>query len=214
MLLSISGFSRELETEADNLGFERMKNAGYDVSGSANTFELFARESKALEYKRPFMFSSHPKMIERAKNFRALSEKDSGNGEVNRDVYLAKTIDARMSMLEEVHEQKNYKLMIFLLETEGKLDNFPPRARFFLADAFRMRGEDDDWERAEQEFRHTLETAPNFPATYSGLGTLLMRLKRGAEAIPFMRQYLELEPEGVDAGYIKRYLTKLEGESL
>ncbi len=44
--ITTSGFSQENELEADKLGFDIVRNAGYDVAEAGTTFELIAREAE------------------------------------------------------------------------------------------------------------------------------------------------------------------------
>jgi len=70
---SISGFSRDLEREADNKGYERMIQAGYDPREAAKLFQHMADEVAALKIKAPYFFSSHPDLSERIENYQRMA---------------------------------------------------------------------------------------------------------------------------------------------
>ena len=72
---SIFGYSRELESEADNQGYPRVIAAGYDPRETPKVFAHLIAELKAADVKEPFFFSDHPKLQERYDNFVRLSEK-------------------------------------------------------------------------------------------------------------------------------------------
>jgi predicted Zn-dependent protease len=59
-LSSMTGYSREHETEADNIGYQRLIAAGYSAKESPRTFEHLMAEIKALDINEPFFFASHP----------------------------------------------------------------------------------------------------------------------------------------------------------
>ncbi|HXE73362.1 MAG TPA: M48 family metallopeptidase [Candidatus Nitrosotenuis sp.] len=62
--LVTSGYSRELETEADRRGFELMQKAGYDPNGALVVFKLFKEhEGHGLK-----VFPSHPDPDDRYRN--------------------------------------------------------------------------------------------------------------------------------------------------
>jgi predicted Zn-dependent protease len=69
---SIYGFSRDLERDADRIGYERLLKAGYDPRESYKAFEHLAAEVRALEIKEPFFFSTHPKFEERIISYKEL----------------------------------------------------------------------------------------------------------------------------------------------
>ena len=62
---TVTGYSRDLEREADEEGFQRLVAAGYKPDQSHVAFEALAREAKASKSKAPLFFSTHPKLQER-----------------------------------------------------------------------------------------------------------------------------------------------------
>jgi len=62
---SVYGYSRELESQADQDGLAAMTLAGYDPHAMAVAFDLFDRDSK-LEYEpHPTFYHDHPKLTKR-----------------------------------------------------------------------------------------------------------------------------------------------------
>ena len=70
---SIFGYSRELESEADRVGLERLRKAGMNGADCVRVFELMALEAKAIDLKSPALFASHPKLTERIDSFKTLT---------------------------------------------------------------------------------------------------------------------------------------------
>ncbi|MCC5022236.1 MAG: M48 family metalloprotease [Candidatus Synoicihabitans palmerolidicus] len=68
-LAAVSGYSRELENEADQFGFARLRDAGYDLHATTQVFDLLQFELKRSERKEPFFFGSHPRISERRRSF-------------------------------------------------------------------------------------------------------------------------------------------------
>ncbi len=207
---SMMGYSRDLEREADAGGFQRMQSAGYAVAEAKKPFERLAREAAAMEYDSPVFFSSHPQMAERVKNFEEMEKGAPSAGEINADVYRALAQPAVQSALATDLERREPKVVIFLLEDEGLLGTSPPEFRFYLAEAYRLRGKPGDAERAEQEYMATLESCPEFAPPHEALGIIRMKQGRNQEAGQLFTRYLELSPQAQDRVYIERYLIRLK----
>jgi len=208
---SISGHSRQHEDQSDTLGFERVYQAGYKVEEGIEFFSQVARENKALENKHPFFFASHPKMEARAKNFAQLSsEKSNTNGKLETERFRRITQTASLEALEEELSKGNEKLLRFILEEENRLQHLPLESRFYLGEAYRIRAEENDAQRAIEEYEKTIQEAPDYAPPYSALGLMQMKSENNALAIESFTKYLELAPEAKNAAYIKLYLKQLK----
>ena len=206
---SMMGYSREFEREADLLGYERMASAGYDVREAMRPFERLANEAAALNYNVPIFFSSHPRMSERVASFRALSLDAPEGGERNGDAYLVRTRMAAGDTLEAYLERREPEAVIFLLEGEGLLQRFPESFQFYLAEAYRLRGQPGDDGRAEEAYRATLHTCPEHAPTHRAMGLLRMREGQREAACDYLTRYLELVPDAPDRAYVELYLSRL-----
>ncbi len=209
---SMMGYSRDLEREADAIGFERLARAGYDVREAKVPFERLAREAAVMDYDHPVFFSSHPRMTERAENFRRMEASESAAGVTNRDLYQARTYRAVGDALSADLGARNARVIIFLLEQEGLLEGYPPEYRHFLAEAYRLRGREGDLARAEAEYLKTMSTCPTHAPPHGALGLIRMKQGRDAEACELFARYLSLDPEAPDKAYIESYLARLQEE--
>ncbi len=210
---SMMGYSRDLEREADTVGFQRMQAAGYATSEAGKPFERLAREAQVMDYDTPVFFSSHPQMAERERSFEEMEKGSPPGGEINEDGYRARVLSAIRTSLATDLERRDPKVVIFLMEDEGLLDRSPPEYRYYLAEAYRIRGEPGDAERAEQEYLLTLETSPEFAPNHEALGLIRMNQGRNEEAIEFFTRYLELSPRAQDRAYIERYVARLKEQT-
>lgn len=210
---TISGFSRSKEDESDTLGFERLYKAGYRVEEGIEFFAQVARENKATENKRPYFFASHPKMEARAKNFAKLSNlKNNPNGKIEAERFRRITEQASLDALQEELSNGNEKLLRFILEEEDHLQHLPLGSRFYLAEAYRIRGEENDAGRAVEEYKKTILEAPDYSPPYSALGLMQMKANNPDLAIQNFTTYLSLAPNAKDAGYVRQYLEQLKGQ--
>src|SRR2546425_6572304 len=62
---SVTGYSRDLEREADQGGMEKLVRAGYDPNEAPKVFQLLLSESKDRGSLETFFFGSHPRLQER-----------------------------------------------------------------------------------------------------------------------------------------------------
>jgi len=122
------------------------------------------------------------------------------------------TEQAALDSLEEELSNGNEKLLRFLLEQEDHLQHLPLGSRFYLAEAYRIRGEEDDSLRAIDEYKKTILEAPSYAPPYSALGLMQMKANKTDLAIENFTTYLSLAPTAKNAGYVKQYLEQLKGQ--
>lgn len=204
-LTSMSGFSREHETEADNVGYQRLTVAGYSASEAPKTFEHLIAEIKALEINEPFFFASHPKLQDRVDGLTELS-KGAGNGEIGHAPYVMAIREVRLFTLREDLDAYRYKQLILVLSDPERRREYPPEASYYLGEAYRLRNQEGDAERSEREYTLSVELAPAFAPAYRALGLMHYKRQNKSLAAPLFRRYLELAPSAPDREYIEAYL--------
>jgi predicted Zn-dependent protease len=212
---SIFGYSRDLETEADNRGYERLTGAGYDVREAPKVFEHLAKEVKLADIKEPFFFSSHPKLQERIDSFTKLSAGAPSGGEVFESEYRANLTELRIMDLELQLSMGRYKNVLLMLHDEDRIRDYPPIAYYYLGEAYRMRKEQGDAELARQAYGRAVELAPEFAPSYRALGVYYMKLGSYPEAQRYLTRYVEMAPDAADRKYVDQYLEtigKQQGE--
>ena len=204
---SIFGYSRELETEADEVGYRRLLQAGYDVHEAPKVFEHLAREVKAEDIREPFFFSTHPKLKDRLDNMTRLSAKAVGGGDgAQREEYSRIMQQARADTLESMLSMGRAKQALIVLENEASVRELPPQASYWRGEAYRRRGEPGDMQKAEAAYRSAIQAAPAFAPSYRALGIVLLKDGRKAEAASNFQRYLELAPQAADRKYVESYL--------
>ncbi len=204
-LSSISGLSRDKETEADNVGYQRLVRAGYDAGESVKVFEHLMAEVKALDIKEPFFFSSHPRLQERVDNYKALIAKQSAPGKTEKEIFLEKTRKVKLDNLENDISMNRFKSVLLELEDEKRRADYPPEAVYYLAEAYRQRGGDGDPKLAEKFYDQAIKDVPQFVQTYRALGMLCMRQGEFQRAAENFDRYLALAGEAMDAAYVRQY---------
>jgi len=84
LALSVAGYSRELESEADRLGLERMHAAGYDPRQMAALFELFGGDPEGESVQTSgSKWSTHPETLARVESARTQAARRLGGRPAN-----------------------------------------------------------------------------------------------------------------------------------
>lgn len=216
-LLAVSstlGYSKELESKADRIAYERMLLAGYDTRESVKIFERMAAETKNMGTEEPYFFSTHPRMVERVESLNEmLQDMPPFDSEVNSEVFLLKTKEVRIVSLEEDISMNRYKSVIMLLENADiSSSGYPEFCKYYLGEAYRQRGDIGDNDRAFLAYQEALSAAPEFAPTYRALGLYYLKQKDLENARFFLEGYLLRDPDAIDKNYIHYYIESLEKE--
>jgi hypothetical protein len=205
-LSSIYGFSKELEREADAEGFKRLLAAGYDVSQAPVTFEFLLAEVESLEIDEPYFFSTHPGLKERIQSFRELVvQHGTTNGYQGTEDYRGYVDMLQIELLADYLELNQYQSVLLILERPDAFEHYPLSAWYYLGEAYRLRNEEGDVERSVEAYQTARLHAPVFAPTYRALGLYHMKNDEPIQADDYFGQYLELQPDAHDRGYIEHY---------
>jgi predicted Zn-dependent protease len=117
---ALYSFSRDNEREADDLGFERMAEYGYDAGEAAAVWEALLEEKEAAdEPGRMIFFSTHPSGEERAATLRALAEEYdhvASGDDLGRDRLMAAIRPHRGDWLRDELRQRRFERMQVVLD--------------------------------------------------------------------------------------------------
>ncbi len=207
---SISGFSRDLERQADAVGYERLVKAGYDPREAHKVFEHLADEVKALDIDEPYFFSSHPRLVERIDEFKHLSAQYRGGGRTGSEQYNSIMSEIRLDALKKDIGQDRYKSVILVMEDSKLRSYYPAASYFYLGEAYSRRDEAGDEEKAVEAYKKAERMSPRFAPTYMRLGMHYMKKGNKGTARQYFNRYLGLAPRDAnDRGYVQQYLNSL-----
>jgi predicted Zn-dependent protease len=210
-LSSIFGYSQEHEYEAVSLGHQRLIDAGYDTSQSPETFAHLLMESKANKVEEPFFFSTHPALEKRIENFNKLnSTRTSQNGRVNKELYQEKVNPIREHVLHEKIKLGRYSAVIAVLTHDRLKTVYPEHSSFYLGEAYRLRAEQGDLEKALAAYQAAESKQPDFPPVHRALGIAYFKGKENIKAKHHFERYLQLAPQAEDKGFILHYIKTIE----
>ena len=215
---AISGYSRDLEREADDGGIRRMIAAGYDPVDALTALEHLAAQTTAAPAGETPLYASHPRIEQRMASYRDLLAAKlaaaAGVGDRRREEYRTQLAQLPLDQVEWLVEARELDRAERLLAAEiASADS--GRAEFLKGELCRRRVPQTDaavqtallaYERAV-----TLGEAPVSAYRQAGL---LHRLRGESEAATVAFQtYLERAPTAVDAPLVRIYLEELRTSS-
>lgn len=208
---SISGFSRDLEREADHKGYERLVKAGYDPHEAQKVFDHLANEVKVLEIEEPYFFSSHPQLVERIETFKALAAKQKRRGRVAADDYNQVIQPIRLEALRKDVGQDRYKSVILVMEDDKLRRYYPAAGYYYLGEAYMRRDQKDDPKKALRAFHTAEKLSPTFAPTYKSLGMHYMKSGDKSRARAYFNKYLRLASKDArERAYVQHYIDSLK----
>jgi predicted Zn-dependent protease len=204
---SVTGYSRENETEADSEGFKAVGKAGYDITESKKLFECLRQEVKDEKKKEPFFFGSHPRLQERIDNYeRLMTTAEKMGGVRNRERFLDKI--KNVVLLNAFLDLKagRFETAQRSAEKYAVLQPADPKAFYLLGEIARQKGEEKDTEKALKLYEKAVSLDPDYPDAYRGAG--LVYLKRGdrTKARKLLESYLARASNASDRGHVEEYI--------
>jgi len=206
---AIRGFSREMETEADDEGLRLVAKAGYDVREAPGLFEQLKEQLREENQNEPFFFGTHPALDARVENYRKLIplvQKDKAGGTINAEVFLRRT-------REVVYQNAWLDLRAgrFAAAERGarkyaRLDPASAKGPFLLGEVSRQRSGEGSAQAALAEYRRAVALDAAYPEPYRAMGLLLLKSGDKTAAREAFEKYLSLAPQAGDRAYIEQYI--------
>jgi len=213
-MAAVTGYSRELETEADVAGLQLMVVAGYDPRESPKLFKHLIKDINEQEIKEPFFFGSHPRLKERVKNYKSLIKANYPNttGIVNEERFMEVITpmlldNALLDLSMGRYSSAKRGIKRF---TQRQPDN--AEGHFGMGEVYRQMGEEDDRANAIEAYNQAISCDREYPEPYKGLGIIYYKQKLYVKSKAAFEQYLLLDPDAEDKGYIEQYIQRMNSE--
>jgi beta-barrel assembly-enhancing protease len=207
--LAVSGYTRELETEADLVGLDLVAKANYDVKESLRLFDHLKQAIEAEEGKEPFYYGTHPSVDQRIENAtRWLAEANTGK---SGNVKNTKEFQARTQAVVLTNADLDLRLGRFeiarkTVEKHLRIRPDDARAYFLYGEILRQRDRQDDAKTALAYFKKAIALDPSMPEPQKAVGLILYKEGEKQLAKKFFETCLLLSPNDSDNAYIRRYL--------
>ncbi len=208
-IAAVTGYSQDLETEADMVGFGLLLSAGYDPHEAPKLFEHLKKELEEEKIKEPFFFGTHPRLRKRIENYKNLLNthyQGKKAGIKNTNIFLAKLHEV---ILENAFlDLKAGRFSTAQRGAEKYLTIKPndQRAYYLLGEISRQRGKKDDTKRAKAYYEKAISIEPSYPDPHKAIGLIYYKDGEKTLANRSFESYLSLSPQAPDRAYIQGYL--------
>jgi predicted Zn-dependent protease len=209
-LASVSGYSRELEAEADREGLRCMAAAGYDPRQAVRMMQHIQEELEALGMEEAlFLYSSHPRLQERIQSYRSLlrAELEEPTARRGEAAYMEHVRELLLEDAEANIEAERWGPA--RADLEKHLSRWPESARghYVLGRLHeRSRTGPDALKRARAEFARATELDPEYADPHRALGFLHRAQGKELRARAAFKRYMALAPEAPDRPLVEAYL--------
>ncbi|MBT8340978.1 MAG: M48 family metalloprotease [Desulfatitalea sp.] len=212
-IAATTGYSRELETEADMVGFRLIANAGYDPREAPKLFVHLKEELSEENIKEPYFFGSHPQLDARIANYEALIDNDrfetfgdTKNAaifqeKIKRVILDNAVLDIKLGRFE--HAQRGIEKYLALVPEDAA-------AYFYLGEAFNQRGGDEDIQHSIRNYEKSIALDPASAQAYRKLGLAYYKNGENFQASKYLRKYLTYSPQAADRKFIEYYLEQID----
>jgi beta-barrel assembly-enhancing protease len=207
--VSMAGFSREQEREADTLGFQAMAAVQMDVQAPSRMWRNLLEEERVNP--RPFMsglFASHPAPPERerylAEMAQAQDDQQARDPGVQR---FAQAVQAlRPQWLEDELSRRAYRQSEILFARLAKLPFGQADIALAQATLYRKRDQAGDLDRAIAAYQRATQRSDAPAKAFRDLGLALRKSGRNQDARRAFQEYLKRVPSADDAAMIRSYI--------
>lgn len=213
-------FGRNQETEADEIGFNRLVAAGFDPLGPSRVWHKVIDEQTAGDKVAGFsMFSTHPSPADRLSNLKVRA-KGLPAGANNSSAYLELMQKHRLDWLRDEVEVQHPRALSHIIEKQVELGLDPATGYFLLGKRWQWLSEQ---ERSKSKKKDALQAAAeafstgnSIPGTnlppegYREWAKVSQALDLKEEARTHFMRYLELAPDAWDAKFIRKELATLK----
>jgi predicted Zn-dependent protease len=208
-MAAISGYTRELETEADRVGLDLMVKANYDPREALKLFEHLRQEIEIEGFEEPYFFGTHPNVHQRIENVNNwLVVKYRGKGTVLKNTKIFQSRISRLILNNARLDLRQGRFYIAQKTVKKYLTTKPEDARayYLLGEIFRQRDRQNDTSAALKNFEKAISLNPSFSEPHKAMGLIYYKDGDRRLAKSFFESCLLLSPDTPDKAYIQGYL--------
>lgn len=210
---AIFKYSRDMEREADHLGFASVVANGWAPQAGSDMWARMWREEQTRKYDRPLqIFSSHPASQERLNDIKtAAAAITNPPTDLGTDRYRAAVRPLMPKLLDEELAQRRYAGSILVI---GELLEDAPiedkgLLTFYLGEAYRRRGLNDDKGKAAGYYTQAITLPGTPPAAWREHGYALRTAGDAIGARAALQRYLQDAPQAEDRAFVQREIDTL-----
>ena len=92
---------------------------------------------------------------------------------------------------------------------DGTFDEIVPAGHYLLGEGYRLRGESGDLERAVEQWRQSIASAPDYAPAWGALGRYYTTIGDTTQALAYLDRFLELAPNAHEAPFARQVVARL-----
>ena len=207
-LASIASFSRENETEADDISVRLMVQHGYDPREASRLWTQVMEEIAADKdrQRRSIFTASHPpteNRVDRLSRQAAYALPNMGEPDLGRDRYRAAIMPHLASFLRDEFRIRNMDRLEVVLNQLAREEFNLGEVKFFQGELHRVRNVANDSVKALQFYDEAIKAPDHPPDVYRALGQAYLRAGQKDDAARAFREYLLRAPDAPDRKLIE-----------
>lgn len=208
---AVSGYSKDLEREADEVGLQRMIVAGYDPREAPKLFDHLLAEIAEEGEEEPFFFGSHPKLKNRKANFEKAVERIAvPRGRTGQEAFESKVAPAILATAETDLKAGRFARAESSAKRYTEIRPKDGRGYYMLGEIHRQRSQEGDEEEAKKLFRQALQVNEDLPDPYRAVGILYFNEGNKPRAKANFNAYLKRAPRADDRDFILEYIRQCQ----
>ncbi len=218
-VLSILGYSREHEREADDIGFARLGKAGYNGEEAAKVWGQLITELEASDFKRKknranrsSILDTHPAPPERSATLAAKAKAAGPGGKTEAAAYRAKMRPFLDAWLDADAEARDWGMSLNVIARLKKSGEDLGVLTFHEAEIYRQRAGTGDDLKAFDTYKAAANFADAPARTWRAIGEAHRKAGRNGEARAAYTTYLERDPTAQDKALVEQILSRLPKE--
>lgn len=216
-LARYSDFSRDNETEADALGFQRASAAGYSPGAGPRLWTAMVAETQASDFQtvrkseaRASVFSSHPITADRIAALRAMNGGAPETAEVAAQrAYRARIRSHLGPWLKDDLRRRDYGQTLYLIDRLEEIQEDMGVLEFYRGETLRQRRKAGDADAALKAYQAATGHPDAPAAAWRELGDGLKRQGDRSGAAVALQTYLERAPSAQDRWLVEATLKTL-----
>ncbi len=215
-ILSLFRYSRTMEAEADAMGARLLAERNYPAAEMANTWQQLIGEADASARHRRkrrdrggSLFATHPSPESRLADLRLSAAEVTVPGrryDDRRARYIQAISPIRKMILDDQVKLNDPGASQYLIETLAR-DGWNGLLRFYEAEVWRLRNRQGDDQRAAQGYAVAVAFPDAPPEAWRWHGLSLIKTGRRSEGRAALSRYLSLQPNAVDAPFIRQMIS-------
>ncbi len=211
---SIFTYGRGQEEEADRLGLQRMRTAGYDPRAASELWESLRADRQVSSFPSvrraeawPGVFRTHPLTIERIVALREQAGDDGGR--LEHDRYRSAIRPHLARWLDDELNRRDFGSTLAVIDRLDVEDQDAGVLNYYRGQAYRQRRDPGDELRARDAYRLAVVHADAPAAAWRELGDLESRTGDAAAARAAWARYLDAAPDADDRWIVEDSLAHL-----